>query len=349
MSERTKISVAVITYNQESTIRQTLDSILAQKGDFDLEVVIGEDCSTDATHAICEEYALRFNELAGERISELESKRIVKLLPNTHNLGIMANTARVFEASTGDFISIIAGDDYYCDDHALEKQLTYMFSHPEVGVMAANGYLYYIRSNKKVPGLNPVFDSNQEKVKEYYFAPTHFEGVCLTPTGMMFRAELLHKYIDLTEILRRKLPVEDYPIQAILSQHTHFACLPDLLVVYRVYKESASYVSYNHPRYLEYYKGLMETRRYLNELFPNNACITEEQLQEKMFAKEFYYDVYHWKYDDAKHLVISASKEIIDSKIVKIAKRFTSSKLLFALYHYYKKNIVNRSKNKYET
>ena len=56
MKKKTKISVAVITYNQQNTIRQTLDSIIAQKGDFDLEIVIGEDCSTDATHAICEEY-----------------------------------------------------------------------------------------------------------------------------------------------------------------------------------------------------------------------------------------------------------------------------------------------------
>lgn len=327
MNERTKISVAVITYNQQDTIRQTLDTILMQKGDFDLELVIGEDCSQDDTYAICVEYAEKY-------------PNVVKLLPNTHNLGIMANFARVIQSCSGKFIADIAGDDYYCDDHALEKQMLYMQSHPEVGVVAANGYLYYIRRNKKVPGLNPVFDSDQEKVWAYYFSPTHFEGVCLTPTGMMFRAELLHKYIDFTEILRRKLPVEDYPIQAILSQHTHFACLPDLLVTYRVYKESASYISYNHPRYLEYYQGLMETRRYLNELFPKDACITETQLQERMFTKEFYYDVYHKRYNDAVRLITAIPNEIINSKIVKSAKFYTSSRLLFTVYHYYKKVIT---------
>ena len=55
-----KVSVGVITYNQQDTIRQTLDSILAQKGDFDLEIVIGEDCSTDNTRAICEEFVHSF-------------------------------------------------------------------------------------------------------------------------------------------------------------------------------------------------------------------------------------------------------------------------------------------------
>ncbi len=326
MNERVKISVVVITYNQGKTIRQTLDSILIQEGDFDLEVIIGEDCSTDNTWQICNDYAARY-------------PNKVRLLPNTQNLGIMANSVRVFEASSGEYISIIAGDDYYCDDHALEKQISYFQYHPEVGVLAANGYQYYIRSNKKVPGLNPEFDSDQEKVRAYYFSPTHFEGVCLTPTGMMFRAELLHKYIDFKEILRRKLPVEDYPIQAILSQHTHFACLPDLLVVYRVYKESASYVSYSHPRFMEYYQGLMNTRRYLNELFPDDA-IAEDVMKERMFYKEFNYYVYNMKYHEAKQLIASVPQSITESNSVRMAKQYAQNRLLFMAYHIYKKIIT---------
>lgn len=333
MSERTKISVAVITYNQETTIRQTLDSILMQKGDFDLELVIGEDCSTDNTRAICEEYTVH------------HTPYTIRLLPNTKNLGIMANTARVFEAATGDFISIIAGDDYYSDEHALEKQITYMLSHPEVGVMAANGYSYYVLRDEKVPGLNQPFEAAQEPIKSYYFSSNHLEGVCLAPTGMMFRAELLHKYIDFSEILRRKLPVEDFPIQAILSQYTSFACLPDLLVTYRVYSTSASFISYNHPKFLEYYRGLLETRRYLNELFPSDACSTEEQLQERMFTKELYYDVYHSRYEEAKQLIDSAPPELQNSKILKRAKRLCLSRFLFIAYHYYKQFSVRRSIN----
>ena len=330
MTKMTKISVAVITYNQQETIGQTLDSILAQKGDFDMELIIGEDCSTDATLAICEEYASR-----GKR-EEVKGKRNVVLLPNTKNLGIMANTARVFKAATGDYISIIAGDDYYCDDHALEKQMRYMEAHPEVGVMAANGYSYYVKRDKKVPGLNPVLEGEQEKVKACYFSPGHVEGAYLAPVGMMFKAELIRKYIDFDEMLRRGVPVEDYPIQAILAQHTKFACLPDLLVTYRVYKKSASFLSYDHPRYLEYYQGLMETRRYLNELFPDDA-IPEEVLQERMFNKEFLYYVYHMKYKDAKRLIASVSSSVRESRSVKNARRYACCWILFAAYHYYKR------------
>ena len=122
-----KVSVGVITYNQQKTIRQTLDSVLAQKSDFDLEIVIGEDCSTDSTRAICEEYTIH------------HTPYTIRLLPSQKNLGIMANFARVMQACTGDYVAICAGDDYWCDEYKLQKQLDYFKTHPEVGVVCKNG------------------------------------------------------------------------------------------------------------------------------------------------------------------------------------------------------------------
>ena len=216
MDKKTKISVAVITYNQQETIGQTLDSILAQKGEFDLELVIGEDCSTDNTLAICQEYISRVE----SQESRVESgKRTIKLLSGPKNLGITANYFRVLKACTGEFIGDIAGDDYYCDDHALEKQMMYMKQHPEVGVLGANGYRYYVKRNEKVLGENELV--TKIDAKEFYFSSSYPGGVIIQGGGVMFRRALL-QYIDHDEIIRRKLPVEDYPIQAIWSQHTKF-------------------------------------------------------------------------------------------------------------------------------
>lgn len=44
-----KVSVCLITYNHEPFISQALDGALKQETDFDFEIVIGDDCSTDAT------------------------------------------------------------------------------------------------------------------------------------------------------------------------------------------------------------------------------------------------------------------------------------------------------------
>lgn len=313
------VSIAVITYNQERTIKQTLDSILMQEGDFQLELVIGEDCGTDSTLEICKEYERKFPD-------------VVKVLPNVHNLGIMANYARTIRACTGKFVADIAGDDYYIDDHALEKQMCYMLAHPEVGVVASNGYRYYVRQNRLVEGLNPMVTAENDGSKHFYFNPEYKGGVYLKPVGMMVRRELF-QYVDFDEIIRRKLPVEDYPMQAIFSQHTHFACLPDLLVTYRIYKESATFLSIDNPKYLEYHRGLMNTRRYLNELFPDDACVTEDQMADYEFYKEFLLYLHKLQYKKARSLVRSFDQETNHSRQ---ARRITANYLTFFASHLYK-------------
>lgn len=313
---KVKISVAVITYNQQDTIRQTLDSILMQKGDFDLELVIGEDCSTDSTLSICIEYAEQYPDK-------------VKLLSGPQNLGITANYFRTLQTCTGDYIADVAGDDYYCDNHALEKQLHYLQSHPEVGVLAPNGYRLYVRKNEKILGENEHV--NTTEAKEFFFSHDYKGGVIIQGSGMMVRRELL-QYIDFDEIVRRKLPVEDYPIQAIWSQHTKFWRLDDPIVVYRVYKESSTFVPFEHPKYLSYHKGLANTRRYLNELFPADACFSERELQEYEFYKEFLLYLHQRNYQQAKRL-IAESATITNTSKVQQAKRFTKTWLHFIVAH----------------
>lgn len=320
MNIRPKISVAIITYNQEETIRQTLDSVLAQKGEFDFELVIGEDCSSDNTLAICQDYVQRY-------------PKQIRLLSGPKNLGITANYFRVLQACTGEFIGDIAGDDYYCDDHALEKQMQYLQAHPEVGVLGANGYRYYVKRDEKVLGENELV--TRMDAKEFFFSSAYRGGVIISGGGVMFRKSLL-QYIDYDEIIRRKLPVEDYPIQAIWSQHTKFWRLDDPIVVYRVYKESSTFVPFEHPKFLSYHKGLAETRRYLNELFPDDACFSDEWLQEYEFYKEFLLYLHQLDYQKAKQLVAEVSAKIPNSAKIKQAKRFIRTWLHFIAVHYIK-------------
>lgn len=320
MNTKPKISVAVITYNQEETIRQTLDSILCQKGDFDLELIIGEDCSPDATYSICQQYAEQY-------------PNAVTLLLNTHNLGIMANFARVMQACTGDYVGMCAGDDYWCDEHKLQKQLDYFRAHSDVGVVSTAGYKLLVKSNILMPNavapIHPVEDGN---IKPFYFSPSYKGGVYAMPLSLLIKRDLL-QYIDFDEFVRRGFSVEDYPMQAILSQHTRWGHIPELCVVYRVYKESATFISFEHPKYLQYYRGLADIRRYLNELFPADACFSEEQIQEQLFYKEFLLYLHQFDYKKAKQLIAQIPMEICNSDKVLQAKRFTKTWLHFIAAH----------------
>ena len=107
-----KLSVFVVTYNQEKYIRQCLDSILMQKVDFDYEVVIGEDHGTDGTRAICEEYAAKYPQ--------------IRLLPLIENLGITKNWQRVLSECKGDYIAMCEGDDYWTDSNKLQIQMSFL-------------------------------------------------------------------------------------------------------------------------------------------------------------------------------------------------------------------------------
>ncbi len=109
-----KLSVFVVTYNQEKYIRQCLDSILMQEVDFDYEVVIGEDHGTDGTRSICEEYAEKYPQ--------------VRLLPLTENLGVAGNWRRVLSECRGEYVAMCEGDDFWLDPKRLQKQVDFLDS-----------------------------------------------------------------------------------------------------------------------------------------------------------------------------------------------------------------------------
>ncbi len=315
-----KISVAVITYNQEATIAQTLDSILCQKGTFELEIVIGEDCSKDGTWYVCYEYAKRYPE-------------IIVLLPNLNNLGIMANFARVMKACTGDYVSILAGDDYWCDERKLQKQLDFFAQHAECGVVCTNGFRLFVKSGKLVPGLPPYNPAPDGDVRRYYH--NRFSGVYAMPLTLLIKRDLL-QYVDFDEYVRRRFPVEDYPMQSVLAHHTRFGYVPDMTAVYRVYGESATFVSAKRPGYLDYHLGLVDIRRYLNALFSDDVPFSEEWAEDYIFYKEFLLFLSSGKFSKAKTLVEEHRASLRETPHFKNANKATRSIAHFLAFRAYK-------------
>jgi len=94
-----KVSVCVITYNQEKYVRQCLQSIVDQETDFDFEVIVGDDCSTDGTRTIVQEFAERY-------------PRVVKPIFHEKNIGGHKNFYLVHQQAVGEYIAHVDGDDY---------------------------------------------------------------------------------------------------------------------------------------------------------------------------------------------------------------------------------------------
>lgn len=113
---KAKVSVAIITYNQKSFLRDTLDSVVSQVVSFPIEIVIGDDGSTDGTQDIIKEYQKRFPDI------------IVPILNET-NIGAGANYKKVICACSGEYVAHLDGDDLMLPGK-LEAQCQYLEDNP---------------------------------------------------------------------------------------------------------------------------------------------------------------------------------------------------------------------------
>lgn len=166
-----KISVIVITYNQEHLIGRTLDAILKQECSEDFEVIIGEDCSTDNTLAVCKLYAERY-------------PNTIRLIANEKNLGLVDNYFNCVRQARGEYMIDCGGDDEWMPGR-MQLFLDIMEAHPEVSMSLST---FIARDNEtgelSTPPLSPwtpgVHDGN-ELTYGFVGALEHIPGVM----GMM--------------------------------------------------------------------------------------------------------------------------------------------------------------------
>ena len=97
--KRPKVSISVATYNHEKYISRALDSILMQEVNFDYEIVVGEDCSTDNTRRIILDYQEKY-------------PNKFKLLLQESNVGMLENLKQLVLQCNGQYVAKLEGDDY---------------------------------------------------------------------------------------------------------------------------------------------------------------------------------------------------------------------------------------------
>ena len=113
------VSINCITYNQEEYVADAIEGFLMQKTDFDYEILIGEDCSTDNTRKIVEEYAAKYPDK-------------IRLITSERNVGCRKKFTEGFSSnSKGKYIAECEGDDYWIDPYKLQKQVDYLEGNPE--------------------------------------------------------------------------------------------------------------------------------------------------------------------------------------------------------------------------
>ncbi|HEY6143937.1 MAG TPA: glycosyltransferase [Flavobacterium sp.] len=109
------LSVCMITYNHEKYIIQAIENVLNQVTNFDFELIISNDNSTDKT-----------NELIIEYLKTNPDKKNVIYINNEKNLGMMPNFTYTLKKCSGKYIALCEGDDYWTNKNKLQKQVGFL-------------------------------------------------------------------------------------------------------------------------------------------------------------------------------------------------------------------------------
>lgn len=124
--EEIMLSFCLVTYNHEKYILECLESIFKQKVNFKMEILVGNDCSQDAT-------AQLIKDNYGDRVNLIDRKE---------NLGLCKNLYDLFLRAKGRYVYMFSGDDYIKDEYMLQRQVDFLEEHPEYFSASARNLNY---------------------------------------------------------------------------------------------------------------------------------------------------------------------------------------------------------------
>jgi len=215
-SEYMKVSVCMLTYNHGKYISQAIESVLMQDVNFDYEIVIGEDCSTDNTRDIVLGYQNRYPDK-------------IRLLLPAKNLGIMENAVQTFHACKGEYIATLDGDDYWTSAHKLQKQVDYLDNHPACAICFHNVKRFHQDEDREGENKNP------RDQKEISTLDDLWEGCFVAACSAMLRRDSVG---HLPEWFI-KMPAPDWPLFILSAQHGNIGYINEVMGAYRTHAEGA--------------------------------------------------------------------------------------------------------------
>jgi glycosyltransferase involved in cell wall biosynthesis len=211
-----RVSVLITTYNHARYIARALDSALEQRGVDPLEILVGDDCSADATRSVIDEYVQR------------HPGRIKAFYPG-QNMGGAGKTlfAELIARSQGSYIAQMDGDDYWISADKLRLQADHLDAERECAMCFHNVVKVYEDTESPDDYYNPPEQSPHVGLEEL------FAWCPMASCSPMFRREVL----DPLPRWYFRVPVGDWPLYFMAAERGRIDYLPNVLGVYRIHKD----------------------------------------------------------------------------------------------------------------
>ena len=145
MSEEIMVSVIMLAYNHERYIREAIESVLNQKTNFEIEILIHDDASTDRSPMIIKEYEEKYPKII-KAVCEKENQ----WQKDCHHFNKMIYSQKM----NGRYWAQCECDDYWIDENRLQKQIDFMEAHQEYSMCMANTLMLNMGTGEMKP-INP--------------------------------------------------------------------------------------------------------------------------------------------------------------------------------------------------
>lgn len=210
-----KLSIALTTYNHENYIAKALESIVNQHLNFDYEIVIGNDCSTDNTQKVINEYKNKYPDI----IRQIEIKT---------NLGYIANFDLTMQSCLGDYIAIFDGDDIMIPEKLI-RQVEYLDNNPDCALVGHKARAFHSKTGKTLRIIAPPKRKNKYTINDLIYYGSFFAN-----SSKMFRKSAYpEEGID-----TRVKKIADWYITIEIAKKGKIGFIDEVLVEYRVHDSS---------------------------------------------------------------------------------------------------------------
>ena len=288
-------SVAVITYNSENYIRETLDSILNQKHDYAYEIVIGDDCSTDTTRTILENYKQNY-------------PNIIKLIFNTENLGINKNYNNVVLNCNGKYIMQCDGDDYWLPNKVSEQ----------IPLIQNDTTLSFVYSKSMCINEKKIRIDDWLPRKNITFTDLLYYND-IPPLTVCYRKSLYQEYYNTIQPQTKQWLTQDYSLWLFLLNKGKSKYIDKYLTVYRNLSSSQSHAYSNIDKRIKFINSAIEIKLFFANFF--NVTVNDNM-------------IFIHKANEYKDLLLHSNQynKTIAKEFLRNYKPICSNKLKYLIY-----------------
>lgn len=278
------VSVCCITYNHEKYIQKALESFLAQKANFDIEIIVHDDCSSDNTVNILKRYQEKYpNKI--KLILQHENQR-------SKGKGIFREL--LVPTTVGKYVAFCEGDDFWDDPYKLKKQVDALEKNPECSFCA---HLVQVVNEKGTKLKKTIPNSsmksgviNADQWRDYLKY-----DILVQTSSYMIRGDVARKYSAENLDYLKNAPVGDLFYQVYSAECGNLYYINEAMSCYRSFSAGSwsSTTHFNNEKRLGHYRKIIETFEKYNRstgYIYNDFClerIRSAELDESILKKEY--------------------------------------------------------------